>query len=67
MIHWLWLIPAFVSGTFLGALVLGICAAAATDGAYREGYERGRDVGRREGIEAAAEYEVHAILGEEAA
>lgn len=53
MIHWAWLIVAAFGGVTLGALMLGICAAAGIEGAYHDGYARGLDVGTRTGYEAA--------------
>ena len=41
MIHWLWLIPAFVGGVYLCALLMGICAAAGREDAWCEGREQG--------------------------
>lgn len=34
-------------------LLVALCAAAGADGAYHEGFTHGREVGRREGYEAA--------------
>jgi len=34
-------------------LLVALCAAAGADGAYHEGFAHGREVGRREGYEAA--------------
>lgn len=64
MIHWAWLIVAAFGGVTLGALMLGICAAAGNLGAYNEGYARGLDVGTRTGYEAAM---CDAVVREEAA
>jgi hypothetical protein len=53
VIHWAWLIPyGFVCLT-LGVLLLAVCAAAAIDGAERNGYERGVEVGKVLGYAAA--------------
>lgn len=34
-------------------LLVALCASGAVDGAYHEGFAHGREVGRREGYEAA--------------
>jgi hypothetical protein len=52
MIHWAWLVAAVFGGVLVGVLLMGICAAAGIDGAYREGYERGLALGRRIGYDA---------------
>lgn len=31
MIHWLWLIPAFISGSCIGSILMGLCCANGDD------------------------------------
>ena len=49
MIHWLWLIPAFVSGVYLCALLMGICAAAGREDAWWDGWAEGFGDGHAKG------------------
>ena len=67
MIHWAWLVAATFGGAILGALILGLCAAAGIDGAYHEGYERGVNLGKRIGYEAAVMERFDKAIRKEAA